>query len=82
MRVRRDGAYLTAAIPGVPFLLPFSAAGGREFVSESMNAKVTFDPAVDGVSNGLVFHINGVDSRGVRIGEDEAARIEAAGKRK
>jgi gamma-glutamyltranspeptidase/glutathione hydrolase len=82
VQIRRDGAYLTATIPGVPFLLPLSAAGGQEFVGESVNARVTFDPAVDGVSNGLVFHINGVDSRGVRIGEDEAAQSEAASKRK
>jgi hypothetical protein len=78
VRIRRDGAYLTAAIPGVPFLLPFSAAGGQEFVSESTNSRVTFDPAAGAFSNGLVFHINGADSRGVRIGEDEASRSEAA----
>jgi gamma-glutamyltranspeptidase / glutathione hydrolase len=82
VRVKRDGAYLTAKVPGVPFLLPLSAAGDQEFVGESVNVRVTFDPAINGVSNGLVFHSNGVDSRGVRISESEAAQSEAADTRK
>ena len=77
VRVRRDGIYLTARVTGVPVLLPLSAAADQEFVSGLANARITFDPPTDGTSKGLVLHFGGMDTRGVRINEDEAARIEA-----
>ena len=78
VRVRRDGAYLTAKVTGVPILLPLSAAADNEFVSGLADTRITFDAPVDGASNGLVIHSGGVDSHGIRIDDGEAARREAA----
>jgi gamma-glutamyltranspeptidase / glutathione hydrolase len=79
-RVTRDGSYLTAKATGTPFLLPLSEDADREFICGLADMRVTFDAPVNRSSNGLVVHLGGVASRGVRIDADEAARIEAADK--
>jgi gamma-glutamyltranspeptidase / glutathione hydrolase len=82
VRVRRDGDYLTAKVTGVPLLLPLSVTANQEFVSGLADMRISFDPPVNGTSNGLVLHSGGVDSPGARIDEDEAARIEAPAERR